>query len=239
MDIVICEDDIVQLERIKTIIANYAMMEDNGMEIILATTNPDEVVKLLKKQKADCYFLDVDLNHELTGIQIGKLIREEDPLAQLVFVTTHAEMSYLTFVYKLAALDFIIKDQPEFLQDKVLSTLKEAHRRYKQVGEQEQIQKLQIKTAGRTLNVDLDTIYFFEAIPGTHKLVLHVENEHIEFYGRLKDYEKIHERLYRCHKSFIVNKDKIERVDAKTREIFLENGEVCNASVRLIKDLLR
>lgn len=239
MDIVICEDDIVQLEGIKTIIANYAMIEDNGIEIVLATTNPDDVVTFLQKQKADCYFLDIDLNHERTGIQIGKLIREEDPLAQLVFVTTHAEMSYLTFVYKLAALDFIIKDQPEFLQEKVLGTLKEAHRRYKKVGEQEKVQKLQIKTAGRTLNVDFYSIYFFEAIPGTHKLVLHLENEFIEFYGRLKDFENVHENLYRCHKSFIVNKNKIVKVDAKSREVFLENGEVCYASVRLVKFLLK
>lgn len=238
MDIVICEDDIEQLERIKTIIENYAMMEDNGINVILATTNPDDVVTFLETEKADCYFLDIDLNHELTGIQIGKLIREEDPIAHLIFVTTHAEMTYLTFVYKLAALDFIIKDYPELLQEKVISTLKEAHRRYMKVGEQEQVQKLQITTAGRTLNVDYHSIYFFEAISNTHKIVLHLENEHIEFYGRLKDFEKVHESLYRCHKSFIVNKNKIEKIDTKAREIFLDNGEVCYASVRLIKGLL-
>ena len=47
MDIVICEDDLVQLERVKKIIENYAMMEDNGMKVVLATTNPTDVSAFL------------------------------------------------------------------------------------------------------------------------------------------------------------------------------------------------
>lgn len=239
MNIVICEDDIVQLERVKKTIENYAMIEDNGMEIVLATTNPDEVLSFLEYDKADCYFLDIDLNHEVTGITLGSKIRENDPIANLVYITTHAEMSYLTFIYKLAALDFIIKDHPETLKDKLLSTLKEAHRRYLKIGEQDKIQKIQIKTMGRTHNIDFQNVYFFEASVGSHKIILHLENEHIEFYGRLKDYEDLHDDFYRCHKSFIVNKNKIKNIDSNERIVFLHNGEVCYASARLIKGLVK
>ena len=71
MNIVICEDDPAQLERVKKTIENYAMMEDNGMKIALATTNPDEVLAFLQNEKADCYFFDIDLNHEMTGRFLG------------------------------------------------------------------------------------------------------------------------------------------------------------------------
>ena len=239
MNIVICEDHHVQLETIKKIIENYAMMEDNGMKVVLATTNPAEVLSFLESRKADCYFLDIDLKHELTGIALGSKIRETDPITSLVYITTHAEMSYLTFIYKLAALDFIIKDDADTLKEKVLSTLKEAHRRYLKIGEQDNIQKLQIKTTGRTHNIDFQNIYFFEASPDSHKIILHLENEHIEFYGRLKNYEGLHKDFYRCHKSFIVNKNKIANIDSKERIIFLDNGEVCYASARLIKGLVK
>ncbi len=239
MDIVICEDDLVQLERVKKIIENYAMMEDNGMKVVLATTNPTDVSAFLETNTADCYFFDIDLKHELTGITLGTKIREKDPIASLVYITTHAEMSYLTFIYKLAALDFIIKDDVDILKGKVLSTLKEAHRRYLKIGEQDNIQKLQIKTTGRTHNIDFQNIYFFEASPDSHKIILHLENEHIEFYGRLKNYEGLHKDFYRCHKSFIVNKNKIANIDSKERIIFLDNGEVCYASARLIKGLIK
>lgn len=239
MDIVICEDDLVQLETLKKIIENYAMIEDNGMKVVLATTNPDEILSFLKNEKADCYFLDVDLNHELTGIALGSRIREKDPIASLIYITTHAEMSYLTFIYKLAALDFIIKDDLETLKGKVLSTLKEAYQRYLKIGEQDNIQKLQIKTTGRTYNIDFQNIYFFEASPDSHKIILHLENEHIEFYGRLKTYESLHKDFYRCHKSFIVNKTKIKNIESKERIVYLENGEICYASARLIKGLTK
>lgn len=239
MKVVICEDDLIQLKNVETIIENYAMMEDNGIEIVLATTNPLEVVQYLKHSKADCYFLDIDLSHELTGITLGSKIRETDPIASLIYVTTHAEMTYLTFIYKLAALDFIIKDNTDVLKEKVLSTLKEAYRRYIKIGEQADVQKIQIKTTGRTYNIDFDSIYFFEASTSAHKIILHLENEHLEFYGRLKNYENLHEDLYRCHKSFIVNKTKIEKVDSKERVVHLNNGEVCYASARLIKGLIK
>ncbi|MGG2104617.1 LytR/AlgR family response regulator transcription factor [Lysinibacillus pakistanensis] len=237
MDIVICEDDIVQLEKVKEAIENYAMIEENGMKIVLATTNPDDVLLFVEDGKADCYFFDIDLNHKITGIALGSKIREKDPIASLVYITTHAEMSYLTFIYKLAALDFIIKDNPDTLKDKLLSTLKEAHRRYLKIGEQDNVKKFQIKTTGRTHNIDFQSVYFFEACTGSHKIILHLENEHLEFYGRLKDYEDLHEDFYRCHKSFIVNKIKIKNIDSKERIIFLDNGEVCYASARLIKGL--
>ncbi|KGR76317.1 LytR/AlgR family response regulator transcription factor [Ureibacillus sinduriensis] len=239
MDIVICEDDFVQLESIKKIIENYAAIEDNGMKIVLATTNPADVAAFLENAKADCYFFDIDLKHEMTGIALGSKLREKDPVASLVYVTTHAEMSFLTFIYKLAALDFIIKDNPDGLKEKILSTLKEAHRRYVKMGEQDTIQKLQIKTMGHTRNIDLQSIYFFEASPDSHKIILHLENEYIEFYGRLKNYESLHPDFYRCHKSFIVNKAKVQNIDSKNRTVFLENGEICFASARLIKGLLK
>lgn len=215
------------------------MMEDNGIEIVLSTTNPEELAQFLQHSKADCYFLDIDLNHELTGIILGSKIRENDPIASLIYITTHAEMTYLTFIYKLAALDFIIKDHTDLLKEKILSTLKEAHRRYLKIGEQEETQKLQIKTTGQVFNIDFNDVYFFEASKSAHKIVLHLENERIEFYGRLKNYAKIHPDLYRCHRSFIVNKAKIDRVDPKERKVYLVNGEVCPASARLIKGLTK
>lgn len=239
MNIVICEDDAVQLKTIKEIIENYAMIEDNGMNVVLATLSPTDVLAFLETNTADCYFFDIDLKHEITGITLGTKIREKDPIASLVYITTHAEMSYLTFIYKLAALDFIIKDDIDNLKGKVLSTLKEAHRRYLKIGEQDRVQKLQVKTAGRTHNIDIQNVYFFEASTDSHKIILHLENEHIEFYGRLKNYENLHKDFYRCHKSFIVNKNKIANIDSKERIVFLDNGEMCYASARLIKSLLK
>jgi two-component system response regulator AgrA len=49
--------------------------------------------------------------------------------------------------------------------------------------------------------------------------------------------EKLDSRFYRCHKSYIVNKDNIKEVDLNNRCIYMINGEECLISTRLLKGL--
>lgn len=97
MNIVICEDDRVQLEKTKEIIENYAMMEDNGIKVVLATANPHDVLSFLQEDKADCYFFDIDLKDEITGITLGSKIRERGSYCQLsvYYNTCRNELSYV------------------------------------------------------------------------------------------------------------------------------------------------
>lgn len=237
MKVIICEDQPKQLEDITATIRNYALMEGSGIQVALSTANPEEVLTYAQQNKADCYFLDIDLNHELTGIKLGSEIRKLDPLCQIIFITTHSEMTYLTFFYKVAAMDFIIKDDWELLQDRILSCLQEAYKRYHQIGEDLSINRLQLKVSGRTRHIDHGLIYFFEVSPNPHKLILHLHNEQIEFSGKLKDFENIGDNFYRCHKSFIVNKNLIQEIDRKNRMITMTNGQTCLASSRLLGGL--
>ncbi|MDY4306465.1 hypothetical protein SNF32_00085 [Enterococcus mundtii] len=51
-------------------------------------------------------------------MELGKQIRQYDPTAKIIFVTTYTDFVYLTFLYKVEALDYIIKDNEEQLQQK-------------------------------------------------------------------------------------------------------------------------
>lgn len=239
MEIVICEDHVTQLKAITEVIQKYALIEDNGIHIALATTNPNEVLAYAQNHKVDCYFLDIDLGHEMTGMQLSSEIRKLDPICSIVFMTTHSEMAFLTFTYKVAALDFIIKDEVNAWENKVLDVLKEAHKRYLQIGNDADVNVVQIKMGSRIRNIDHDAIYFFEASPNPHKLVLHLHNEQIEFPGRLKDYENLSEYFYRCHKGCIVNVKHIEEIDTSERLLTMANGSTCVASSRLLRGLLK
>ncbi|WP_241960035.1 PfkB family carbohydrate kinase, partial [Staphylococcus gallinarum] len=42
--------------------------------------------------------------------KLASEIRKHDPVGNIIFVTSHSELTYLTFVYKVAAMDFIFKD---------------------------------------------------------------------------------------------------------------------------------
>jgi len=57
------------------------------------------------------YFLDIDIKgEEQKGLEMAQFIRQHNPYAIIVFVTSHSEFATLTFKYKVSALDFIDKD---------------------------------------------------------------------------------------------------------------------------------
>ena len=49
-----------------------------------------------------CYFLDIQLEVDINGIKLGSEIRKYDPIGNIIFVTSHSELTYLTFVYKVS-----------------------------------------------------------------------------------------------------------------------------------------
>lgn len=237
LDIFICEDDQQQKEKITNYIKNYIMIEQLDMRIALTTDNPDEIIDYLKSNKVNgLYFLDVDLKHEKSGIVLGAEIRKYDARGSIVFVTTHSELTYLTFLYKVEALDYIIKDDFTDLQKRVIDCIVIANERHL-THDGEAKKRFQIKNGDKVINEDYDNILFFETSSKLHKIIMHTDTRQVEFYGKLKEIEEIDSRFYRCHNSFVVNIENISAIDKKTREITMVNGEVCYSSARYLKGL--
>jgi len=239
LSIFICEDDVAQRQKMEKIVRNYVMIEDLGMEIALITDNPIDVLNYLEKnpKTKGLYFLDVDLGHEMTGIGLAAKIREVDDLGKIVFVTTHGELSYLTFMYKVEALDYIIKDNPSGIQQRVCDCIKVAHERYLNDNNPEK-KNYKVKVEDRVLAIDQDDIMFIESSDIPHMLVLHLDNSQIEYYGSLKEVESVLPSFYRCHKSYIINPRNIKEIYKSTNEVEMVNEEICLVSVRKMKGLV-
>lgn len=100
--IFVCEDNKEQRERISKIIKDIILIEDFDMELTLITEKPDDVISYIKENDGvGLYFLDIDLKSSINGIKLATKIREYDLRGFIVFITTHTEMSYLTFMYRL------------------------------------------------------------------------------------------------------------------------------------------
>lgn len=240
LNIMVCEDDTQQLMKLKKYIEGSIMIENLDMKIVLSTENPEDIIEYLKKnQVSGLYFLDVDLNSNINGIKLAEIIREYDPRGFIVFVTTHAEMSYLTFIYKVEAMDYIIKDKPENIHKRIHECILNAQKKYssKATG----LQKIfTFKADNKIISIEYSKILFFETSDIIHKVILHAIDRQIEFYGKMKDIEAIlDDRFYRCHRSFLVNKDNIAKIDTTKRVIHMINGQVCFVAARLLKCLLK
>lgn len=240
LKIFICEDNKPQKEKFRDIINNIILIENYDMSIELVTENPYEVLDNIKTRTVSgLYFLDVDLNSDINGIQLAEQIRKYDPRGFIVFITTHAEMSYLTFIYKVEAMNYIIKDNFKNIAERIGDCMRDAHSKYKTKSAELQ-RVFSIKVNDKIINVDFNDIIFFETSSTIHKVILNCTNRQVEFYSNMKDIEAVlDERFCRCHTSFIINRDKVKEIDKKNRIVYMVTGDECIASMRGIRKLLQ
>ncbi len=238
LKVVVCEDNKEQRERLSKIIENITLIENYDIELGLVTKDPNELINYIENNDlSGLYFLDIDLKAEINGIQLATKIRKYDPRGFIVFITTHAEMSYLTFIYKVEAMDYIIKDNYNNISERIHQCIEDANTKYS--AKSTELQKIfSIKSEDKIVNIEYRKILFFETSPKIHKVIVHAVDRQIEFYAKMKEIEeRLDDRFYRCHKSFIVNKENIREIDLNNRCIYMTNGEQCLISTRLMKGL--
>lgn len=237
LQVIICDDNLVYRDKLKQIIENTILREKLDLEITICTGEPETVINHIEKnQITGIYFLDVDLKSDINGIRLGEKIREKDSNGFIIFTTVHMEMSYLAFKYKVEAMDYVIKDEDDYKQ-RVNSCLMKAYNTYYRQNSKDEY--ISINEDSRIVNIRLSDILFIETAGTAHKVRIHEENRQLEFYGNLKDIQdKLTSNFYRCHKSYIVNKDKIKEIDIKDNKIIMVNEEECYVSFRYKKGLL-
>ena len=238
LDIFVCEDNAPQRRSVVQIIQNAVLIEELDMKLVLDTGDPYTLLEKVKtSQNTGIYFLDIDLNSHMNGMKLAQQIRLFDPRGFIVFITAHSELSYMTFQYRVEAMDFVLKDNPAEMKVKLRECLLKAMERYTlQTNKTHKVYT--IEAGGRKISVDYDDILFFETSGNIHKVILHAKDRQIEFSSSLKDLTStLDNNFVRCHRSFLVNKKKIKEIDAKNRIIHFSNGETCLMSTRMMKGL--
>ncbi|MDE7277339.1 MAG: response regulator, partial [Lachnospiraceae bacterium] len=119
LPIYICEDD----ERIRNAerlwLEKQILIEGFDMEIALCTGNPEELLEYLTHtQRQGIYFLDVELKGaSMDGFRLGEEIRKKDARGFMIYVTAFQELAFETFRYHLEALDYIVKESREKMEE--------------------------------------------------------------------------------------------------------------------------
>ena len=236
LNIFICEDNSAQRQSITQTIRDTIIIEELDMTIVLDTENPYELLEKVKtNQNTGIYFLDIDLGSDMNGMKLAQQIRQFDPRGFIIFISTHSELSYMTFQYRVEAMDFVLKDNPTEAKVKIRECLLNAMERYTlQTNKTHKVYTIDV--GDRKISVDYKDIFFFETSSNIHKVVLHAKDHQIEFTGTIKDLTNIlDDNFIRCHRSFIVNKNNISEIDTKNRILYFTNGESCLISTRMMK----
>ena len=238
LHIFVCEDNAVQRKAVVQTIQNTVLMEELDMRLVLDTADPYELLEAVKtSQNTGIYFLDIDLNCDMNGMKLAQQIRKFDPRCFIIFITAHSELSYMTFQYRVEAMDFVLKDNPAEAKVKIRECLLHAWERH--TLQTNKVHKTYtIEIGERKISVDYQDILFFETSGNIHKVILHAKDRHVEFSGTMKDLERtLDDSFVRCHRSFIANRNNIKEVDTKNRIIYFVNGESCLMSTRMMKGI--
>lgn len=239
LNIYICEDNTEQREYLTACVSEIIEVEGFQFQIARSTDDPHVILDAIRDEtQAGIFFLDIDLNADINGIELADEIRKLQPRCYIIFVTTHSEMSYMTFTYKVEAMDFIIKDNIREIKNRVHQCLINCHHLSDQQPE-DVTKNYMVKMGNRIKAVPYDDILCFEVSPKSRKIILYAKNCQIEFGGKLKEIEKdLDSRFYRCHRSFIVNKENITKIDRDEKMVTLCGEMTCPFSVRLGKGLV-
>ena len=242
LSIFICEDDQKQRELLEMIVFDYLddkSKKGHGFDLTLSTDNPSKILGYLERHPNTngIYILDVNLQHEMNGIVLASKIREIDHAGKILFVTTHAELSHLTFTYRIEALDYILKGEFGVIASKIGECLDVAYRR--QNNESLKKECFEIKTGNGLRQIPLDELMFFESHSSvSHKLILHTKSKRIEFYGSLRDVAEANPAFFRCHQSYVVNVHNIREIDKVEEKIKMANGEFASVTRKKLTALM-
>ena len=209
MRIAICEDNMEHAEILAGMVNRWAQKENVQVNIGRYQSAEQFLFCMKDEPPYDLAFLDIQMS-KINGLQLARMIREEDRLIFLVFTT--ALKKYAPKGYEVSAFRYLIKPLQE---DEVFQALTAASRML-EIRKKEAI----IVTQGdKSRRVFMDDIYYIEV--DNHHIILHLHEETIRFKAKLKEFETQFKepQFCKCHRSYIVNMKYTGRISREGVEI--------------------
>jgi len=228
--IYVCEDVKKERDVMTALIENFISFQELDMQLVLSTANPYEILEAVKENKGmGLYFLDVDLNMDINGVDLASRIREYDSQGQIVFVTSHAEHMSLTFEYAIGALGYVLKTNRAMMKVKITEYIKIVANRFLKT-EPEQ-KKFTFKVDDRMVAMPFEDIMFFEVVgKRSGKVIMYGRTRQEEFRGALSEIEAMSEKFVRGSRTVLINVDNITFLDMSMSQVQMASGDRCDVS---------
>ena len=200
--IAIAEDETATRQMLQTYLASFS-----NIEVVATVNNGRELLDTLDQINAFAVFLDVEMP-VLDGLSAAAALREKNKCIYIVFITGYPQ--YAADAFQLEAIDYLVKPiTKEHLERAVGRLEKFVGLRNKNDKNSQDI--LIIKSNHDTYFINPDDIYFIEK--ENKKTIVHTTNGRYSTTEPLNSIgERMEQNFFRCHKSFIINIKKIEKI---------------------------
>ena len=198
-------------ELARNLIKSYAERLD-FIEVVGTFENPLNALKVIKNEKIDLVFLDIQMP-DMKGTDFSKLL---PPETQIVFTTAYSE--YALAAFDLGAEDYLVKP---ITFERFLQAINKV-KFNRNSGNSELT--ITVKSGYDLHKVKLADIIYLES--DSEYVIYHTLENKIMSNQSLKSLEEILDpaQFLRVHRSFIVNKSKITSL--KSRDLFLSDIKI-------------
>lgn len=245
----ICDDDQEQIDQINKILGVAEMILSDDVEIQFksnSVTNFEDGKKYLAQNKLNgsIYFLDVELGKEVNkdnGFDLAEIIKNQDERAQIIFVTSHADLSLISFERRLGPVDYIVKTSDfDKLKARVVKTLEVAIYRLQKFNYMKKM-TFSYKIGRLVRNINLDDVIYITTTTTPHKLLLIKTSGESQFLGSINQYADKNPMLQKISQSCLVNPKNIDSIDLDNYLVRFNNGDIeyfSQSNVTKMKKLL-
>lgn len=235
------EDNEIQRQKYAEFIKNGILINDANLELKAVSESTEDFYQTYVPQEQALFFLDMEIKGDkLAGLNIAEKIRKDTPLAQIVFITTHDELSLTTLERKIAPMDYILKDRGlEEIKQRITDDIETAQSNLQKYSHSSK-NLLDYKIGSRYFSILMDDIimlYTQKDVPG--RIFIVTKNQLAEFSGSLNTFETDYPNLFRCNRSYLVNLENATTYDSRTRTLSFIDNSTCEVSFRKNKELTK
>jgi two-component system LytT family response regulator len=172
-----------------------------GLELVMKATKVSAVLKKMQDEKIDLVFLDIQMP-EMNGIELMKMINKE---CYVILTTAYPEYALDGFEHD--AVDYLLKP---ITYDRFIKAVNKVKTRSGYGISKGTNDYIYIKSGHRIQRISFSSVFFIEAL--RDYIAFHTDHGKILSLENMKDMENVlpADLFTRIHKSYIINKSKIE-----------------------------
>mgnify|MGYP004652084709 FL=1 len=208
LNFVLCDDNKSILNKLEQMLESIFIQNNLSGEIVFSTTTPDTLINYIENNKFDVVILDIDLKSEISGISLANAIRKKNKKVYIMFTTAHLEYSLLAYKYK--TFDFLAKPVTlERLEETILRLFDDASTDNTSF----------FKLNSKKFIINNKDIFFIQK--QGKKAIFKTSTNDFELNSSFSDIlTHLPPNFIRCHKSYIVNLNKISCIKSNNIIIF-------------------
>ena len=216
---VIVEDEKSIQNTVKKVIRKISILNDTEIEVKYFTKYDKDLQKEINEELyRKVYILDIELEGNISGIDIAHKIRENDWDSEIIFITSHDKMFETVYRSILDVFDFIEKFHD--MESRLEWDLKLIYN--------QKFDKKMLKVYSRNadLEIYLKNILYITRDKEERKIILHTKEVDFKIVNTLNDIvEKLDSRFVRTHRGCIANKDHVIEYKFSKGYFILDNGQ--------------